>query len=363
MAMNYKTIILMLLAGLVSLSLLAQGETETRSFMKTVPAGKMSKLELANKYGSIQVSTWDKDSASVRVELKAYATNREKLRKMFDGVTINFTEAKELLKVQTNFTQSISMLFENFKGMTSKYITYDSKMEINYYVYVPDYISLSIDSKYGDVFIEDLTGEASVSVSNGSLKAGNVGRESSFNLSFCDATLGKIATGKITASFSEVTLSDTEDLTVSSVSSKYEIRKAGSLDIDSRRDKFFIDNIGTLKGNSYFTEFRIDMLDREIFLTTRYGNLNAELITKEFKSININSGYTDIELEFDENSSYAFEIRELGSFVVLPSENVRSEQKSINTDKKEYMTFGTYGNTSGGSKVKIDATKGKVYIR
>ena len=51
-----------------------------------------------------------------------------------------------------------------------------------------------------------------------------------------------------------------EDLTINSISSKYDIKKAGIIRGDSRRDKFYMDNIETLNGNSYFTEYRVNTL-------------------------------------------------------------------------------------------------------
>jgi hypothetical protein len=47
----------------------------------------------------------------------------------------------------------------------------------------------------------------------------------------------------------------------------------------------------------------------------------------------------------------------------LPSRNIKSEQKTLNEEKKEYITSGTVGTGQASAKVKIDATRGKVYIK
>ena len=140
----------------------------------------------------------------IRAEVKAVASDKEKLGKMFDGVIINMTESKYQIRAETNFTQNIGMIFENFKGMTSKIISYDSRVEINYYISMPEYLNLKIENKYGDVYMEDNTGDFSISLSNGSFKANSLGANSSLNLLFCDATINSIASGKMDASFSEI---------------------------------------------------------------------------------------------------------------------------------------------------------------
>ena len=61
------------------------------------------------------------------------------------------------------------------------------RVEINYYISIPEYLNLKIENKYGDVYMEDITGDFSISISNGSFKANSLGKNSSINLTFCDA--------------------------------------------------------------------------------------------------------------------------------------------------------------------------------
>ena len=72
-------------------------------------------------------------------------------------------------------------------------------------------------------------------------------------------------------------------------------------------------------------------------LTTRYGSINADLIEKGFESVNINSGYSDISLSFDPGSSYNLDIRHMNAFLVLPDKNIKTEEKALDEDKKEYL--------------------------
>ena len=75
-------------------------------------------------------------------------------------------------------------------------------------------------------------------------------------------------------------------------------KKPEQSQLNRRRDKFYIDNIKTIKGTSYFTDFNLKNLRGEASLSTRYGNLNIDLIQNGFESINLNTGYTDVSLGF-----------------------------------------------------------------
>jgi hypothetical protein len=360
--MNYKILAATLLM-IISVRVYGQKDSETRNYIKSVAVNRETTLELKNKYGTIQITPWDKDSVYIRAEIKAYAKDASKLGKMFDGISVNISDSKYLVRAETEFTSNINSLFESFKGMTSKIISYDSHVEINYFINIPDYINLKIENKYGDVYMENCSGDFEANISNGSFKAGSLGKKASFTLVFCDVSITSIASGHMEASFSEISVGSSEDLTLSSISSKYNIKKAGKISGESKRDKFFIDEIGSLRGNSYFSDYKVDDVQNDITLTTRYGSVDAGYIEKNFESVNINSSYSDISLSFDPSTSFNIDIRHTNAFLVLPDKNITTEERAMNEDKKEYVTSGVYGRSPGKAKVRIEANRGNISLK
>ena len=360
--MNYKSVLSLLLI-LVPFSSGGQSYSEKRTFQKTFPVNKEMTLEITNKYGTIHLTTWNKDSVSVKAEIEAFASSQTKLGKMFDGININYSESNYLIIAQTDFTQSINMLFESFKGMTKKLIPYDSRVQINYFVSLPENINLKIDNKYGDIYMENNSADISVSLSNGSFKANTLNKASEMKLTFCDATINKIVSGTIDASFSEVGIGESNNLSISSISSRFDLKQTGKLYTESRRDKFFIGSLISVDGDSYFTDYKIDDLKDELNLITKYGSIYIDKIGKGIQLIIINSGYTDISLAFDPACSYNLDVRHINTFITTPEKNAQLEKKVINEDKKEFITFGKVGKNPGTTKVKIDANRGNLFIK
>jgi hypothetical protein len=264
---------------------------------------------------------------------------------------------------QTIFAQNINALFESFKGMTNRVINYESQVEINYFINIPDYLNLRIENRYGDVFIENNSGNFNLSLSNGSLKADSLEGKSTIRLSFCDAVISSIRSGSLDASFSEVTMSEVNKLSLKSISSKHRINKSGRISVESRRDNFFIDISESLEGTSYFTDFEIGTLTNSVDLIARYGNINIRKIEKGFESVNINSGFSDIHLELASGASSGIEIRTLNTYLSLPNGNIKTDKRTLDESKKEYITTGLIGNDPGSRLLKIDANRGKVYLK
>jgi hypothetical protein len=320
-------------------------------------------LEVNNKYGTIQITPWNKDSVSVRVEVEANSSSLDRLHKMFNGININITGSSFQVRAESEFNQNIDILFESFKGMTNKLIPYESRLQINYFISVPEYLDMQITNKYGDVYMENNTGKFSLSLSNGNFKANSLNESNQIELTFCDATINKIRKGYINASFSDIEIGESQDIKINSISSRFDLKSAGKFDAESRRDKFYFGTVSEVRGNSYFTDYRIGELEKVIDVVTKYGSLNADNILKGLDFININSSYSDISLTFDPAASYNLDIRHINAFLILPEKNTEIEKKSINEDKKEYMTFGTVGKNPGNVKVSIDATRGNIYIK
>jgi hypothetical protein len=358
---NFLTIILILSFSYGISS--GQSVSDKKIYRKSLPVNKEITLELNNKYGNIHINPWNKDTVSVKVEIEASAPDRDRLHKMLRDVDVDITGTTFIVKVETEFTESITTLFESFKEMTRKIIPYESRIEINYFIEAPEYLDMKIVNRYGDVYMENNTGKLSLNLSNGSFKANSISETGEIKLVFCDATVNNLAKGNINASFSEVEINESHDLTITSISSKFDLKRTAMINVDSKRDKFYIGTINSIKGDSYFTDYHIDELLHEISLNTKYGNLSTALVDKNFYGVTIKSAYTDIDLTFHNLASYNLEIKHLNAFLVLPERKSSIKKRAIDEEKNEFMTSGTVGSNPGNVKVMIDATRGNIHIK
>ncbi|MFN8239849.1 MAG: hypothetical protein U0X39_03750 [Bacteroidales bacterium] len=360
--MKYKISVTLAVMVLLNSIVTAQF-SEKRTYSNTFRTSRETTLEVVNKYGTIHITSWKKDSVSVRAEVEASSSNATRPGKMLAGVNITITGTDYLVRARTEFTETINMLFESFKGMTNKLIPYESKIQINYFISMPDYMGLRLENKYGDIYMENNTGSISVNQSNGSFKANSLQKVNDLNLTFCDATINSISTASIDASFSELVIAEAGNLVINSISSRYDIKRCDYLSTESRRDKFFLGDIKKIKGNAYFSDYRIDRLGTEAEVTAKYGSFTISLVGKETELISLNSGYSDVNLTLDDGLSCNLDIRQVNAFLTLPEKNTSTEKKAVSEEKKEYVTFGTIGKGQPKTKIRIDANRGNIFIR
>ena len=314
---------------------------EKRIFERTEQVNRETTLEINNKYVTIEITNWNRDEISIKAEIEATASSREKTGKLIEGISIDISATKYMVRVTTGFAKTLNAFLQSFKGMTNKLISYDSKVQINYLIKAPSYLNLKIDNRYGDIILDEWNANAYISLSNGSFKTKSLSR----------------------ASFSEFVIDEAASLRLNSVSSKYDLKEAGIVTVESKRDKFFAGSTGTLKGNSYFSQFRIDNLLNDIDITAKYGEMTVSRVSKGFDAISINAVFNDINLTFDPSASYSMDVKHMNSFLSLPSENAEIEKRPVNEERKEYISAGTIGKNPGTRMVRIYAGRGSIIIR
>lgn len=336
---------------------------EKRIFERTEQVNRETTLEINNKYGTIEITNWNRDEISIKAEIEATASSREKTGKLIEGISIDISATKYMVRVTTGFAKTLNAFLQSFKGMTNKLISYDSKVQINYLIKAPSYLNLKIDNRYGDIILDEWNANAYISLSNGSFKTKSLSRGSELIMSFATVFAGRVDECSIKSSFSEFVIDEAASLRLNSVSSKYDLKEAGIVTVESKRDKFFAGSTGTLKGNSYFSQFRIDNLLNDIDITAKYGEMTVSRVSKGFDAISINAVFNDINLTFDPSASYSMDVKHMNSFLSLPSENAEIEKRPVNEERKEYISAGTIGKNPGTRMVRIYAGRGSIIIR
>lgn len=360
--MSYKKILLLTLVLMAGLSrLYAQSVSESRTLEKSFLANQEISLDVSNKYGKVHLSPSPNDSVYIRIELVAFASKSTRLRKLMDGVSFNLISTNHFIIAETKISRGPVNFLENIRSLTNNLISSETKLNIDYYISAPEYMKIKIDNRYGDIYIESSKAEIDIIASNGKVKAENLLGNTSFDLNFCNATIGSLRNSTIRLSYGEIKIERAEELKIISASSKIEIGETEILITESKRDKYYIRSVSALEGTSYFTDFEIETFKEKLNLESRYGNLNIKHISHLFDLISLESSYTDIYLRTPVDASFAFDAKLNNCYASIPEE-WQLEERVLNKEKEEYLYTGTIGSDPGRSQVILKLTRGELDI-
>lgn len=278
---------------------------ENRSFR----VYERTSLEVYNKYGNIHLFTWEKDSVKIEVDLTVKASKESKADKMFEYIDFEFSDSKYYIIARTTFRQSQGSFWAELSDLANTMFSGGNKAQVDYNVYLPAGMSVKLENKFGNVYCTDHKGKFDVDLSNGDLKANNLTGPVELDLSFGNAGINHMESGKIKGSYLEMDLGSAVELFVESKSSTYTIEKAGVIKLQSRRDKFYIDEVSSVTGQTSFSYVTVKGFSRIMKLNTEYGEIKVRGIDPAFKSIELDSRYTDIAVQLQQQVSCKVDVQ------------------------------------------------------
>jgi hypothetical protein len=333
---------------------MAQNHTDKRSVSRSYPASLETTLEVQNKYGKIQVATWNKDSVAIEVDIYLSESSTSKLRKLKEDIKIDFTGTRSYIVAKTLIESESGRIASELKSISNTLSGSNKRIEINYQVYLPAYMDVVLTNKFGDIYMDDLEGQADIQLSNGVLKANRLDGNSTIALSFANGMIKSLGSSNLKLSYSDLVLEEVNQLDLVSKSSKLNVDNVNVLKIDSRRDKLYFKHVEYAYGKSNFTQVWIYDFLRESDLYMKYGELTIEHVMPAFSKIFVESDYTDITLYFDSESSFSFDIfSHEKTMLRLPGDGVLWEENP--SGKDHLKTVGTIGSGDPSGQLQIDA--------
>lgn len=356
--MNLVVVCLFLLTGL---NVRAQF-TETREFVRRFCIKPETRIDITNKYGRIELNTWEKDSVVIKFRMEINEKKPVKLEKTLDNLDFDISNSQYYLVVKTQIDKNRSQIESELQKFKETILQTNGSIRIDLTVWLPDNHELRLENKFGDIIMGDYKGETQVILSNGKLKTGDLPKRSTMNLSFADAEINNMPNGRIMSNYSDILVKNSGVLRLESKSSTIEIMNSEDLSIDSRRDKFRIRLANKLDATGNFSQFRITELKDKANLRLTYGSLEMEKIMNSFSNIFIESRSTDVNLYFNPEAKFNFEITETKTDLKLGRE-MKVEDKEV-LDSKENKTrhSGYFGKKMKDEQLIINSVGGETNI-
>ena len=309
---------------------------------------------MTNKYGKINIISWEKDSIKLIVDISAVAKTKEEAEKILQRVHIEpiFDEKYFILTTEISektsgniISQLIDDLTEKAKDLIDK-----TNIEINISLMVPERAKLNINNKYGDVnFEKNFKGNLQLSLAYGNLNATDLPPFSSLNVQSGKIFINSIQNGRIALKYGKLALRSADRLYLESSSSEIDIDEVKDLDVDSRNDDFNIINAHSLTGKTSLSKVFVQEMWQKARLEMQGGSFKIRMLKASFEWIDIQSKSTDIKITPEENLAYQLDISGTPS-EIIKNDKVVNEGKTANNEKKNTMSSLINGLVNNGSK-------------
>ncbi len=352
---------------------LQQEELTAQEFTKTIkkefPINATGTVNLINKYGKIDVKTWNKSRVKVDVTIVVKAKSESSAQSVFDRIRIDFTNGEDFVKAET--------VISSAKSSWWSWGDDNSEFQINYEVFMPESGALDLQNKYGDAFVASLTGRANIDVKYGNFRLEGVGGDLNVTLGYGNGTVVKARNTSADISYSKINFNDVQDVNFTTKYSKISVDNGANLKAESRYDQFYLSKVNRLNcqsryGNfeigeaesvvavSRYTDFKINRLRDRGDFDLQYGGLRVEKLSKGFSNVNLVGKYSDFKIDVEEGASYTLDAATNYAGIAYPAGMNVTYEKDKGTS---HEVKGHTGTQNARSVIKANLSYGGLKVK
>jgi hypothetical protein len=317
----------------------AQMYEDTWQSVKTYKAKPGINVEINNKYGSVIVSTWNRDSVKIEVTRKIYEKSRDRLNTMRDNIDVDYKVLANSISVETIFGSKHSTLVRDIREIANLSAS-DSRSRIDYKIFLPANANIKIVNKYGNIVLPSMNGKVEIDLSNGDFQTRDQNGDVNLTLAFGKALLGNLKKGVVSLNFVDFSGQDMEKVSLEGRSSEIRINSVENLELNSRRDKVEITKVGSVVADTYFSNLNFLKVDNSASLKMTYGELTYLELSAGFQQCDIISQTCDVNLTLGSPLPYRAKVKHTRGSVTLPAGFVLENSSPQN--KKENEPVGYY---------------------
>jgi len=286
----------------------AQTYSEKREQSRSFKLKSGTVVQITNKYGNVNVMPWEKDSVRIEVSMAAQSKQAAKVVKILSSIDCEMISSATTISARTVFYDNSTTFWKDVVSYAGQVFNTSNNLQINYTVYMPASSDIKIDNKFGNVYMDNHSGNADLTISNGDLQARNFLGKLKLKLEFGSVNMQNLDDAQLNINYSDLTLRKVNSLSLNSRSSTIEMEDAATIELISTRDKLNVKRCGALSGETSFSRISINELESSCTLTAKYGAIKLNTVQRNFHSVHVKSEYADLYFGFMPEDSYTLDL-------------------------------------------------------
>ncbi|CAL2104255.1 conserved exported protein of unknown function [Tenacibaculum sp. 190130A14a] len=329
---------------------------KTKTIKKNFSVNSNATVFLKNKYGNLNVTTWNENKVDITVKITVKGNSLSKVEDKLDGIDVIFEASENLVEARTTIESTKSNW--SFWGSNNN-INY----QINYYVKMPKTNNADFHNKYGNIELDEIEGKTNINCDYGKIEIDKLLNSSNtIDLDYCSASeINFMESGNVNIDYSKLKINTTTSTKVNSDYSTVRIGTSENVDFNCDYGSIVINEATNINGNSDYAGMKIGTLKKNLKISTDYGGIKILNLANGFENVTIDGSYAGIKILTNESNSFSFKM-DLGyAGFSYPDDNV-DLTKSIKKSTKKYYE-GTFGNASSNSSINVKSRYGSVSLK
>lgn len=338
------------------------GKSLTRSFTVREDV----ELDIESKYGVIRIETWDQPRAEFLISIRVKALQRKAVDALLEKVFFNLDGDGKKIVLRSGINQIRRWTTSALTDPAETEVQFEdgekyrfSEIDFSYTIKIPSRSSLKIAHRFGDIHLDQHQGTADIRLKYGQFHAGDIQGNLGLDLEYSKATISSVNKGTGKLHYGNVWINNTSRLKFESSNSVVNVEAADTLILGNRYNQYELGKVSSLIAEEENSELEIEHLMQWGDIHSRYGSINIQQLGKNFRKLNIDGTYTQVQVKTEPGSAYRFQLSSEKADLGFPSGLNLSEDVRRGQERK------VIGTVNGGGKglFQINVIAGEVDVR
>lgn len=341
----------------------------TKTIKKEFDIAADGHVSITNKYGQVNINTWDKNQVKIEVTITVHARSQEVADNVFERMNVDFSNGGDYVRAETE-------IGSKSKGWNWWGSSNNDDYSIDYEVYMPQSNDLELHNKYGNSHISTINGKLTAGIKYGNIRMEEVGGELDLTLGYGNGTVVKSGHTGITLKYGKIRIKETEDLDIQSKHSKVFIDRARDVKSISKYDTYELGVINNFKNQgkydnieitsaksiralSKYTDFDVENIEQSADFDLEYGSATIAM-AKNFSDVQVLGRYTEYRIHVEDGTGYKLDATSKYAGIRYPNEMkiIYEKEKGSHHEVEGYI-----GDENTGRIIKARLDYGGLKVR
>ncbi len=308
-------------------------------------------LEVFNKYGTISVNTWEKDSITIEVVIKTSGNNEVAVEEKLDNILVDFEQTEDLVKAITSINNP------NQKWSWKK--KHNVNFTIDYVILMPINNNIILDNSYGDILITSINGTSTIRNDYGGISIDYLGSSSNkIFADYCkDISITYAETASLVCDYSDIHIEEIKNISVRSDYSNINITNGNRIAFNGDYSKLSVGKTKEIISDGSHSKLSIGSLEKSATIGVSYGYVKVKEFSSLTNNITISSKYSPVTIGLNKSNSFQFDLKVNYGSISIPEMDCTFENQ---IKEKTQIEYKGYYNTKSNTKIVVKNNYGNI---
>ena len=236
-----------------------------KNIEKTFDVEALPNLVMDGIYSDFNITTWDQPKIDIKVKITVKSDKEKTVKSLIDIIDIELDQNGNTVNAKTVFNNNSTK-------------SYNASISIKYNVKVPQDVLMDLETKYGDITLDQAREKLKAEVKYGDFKADNI-------------LIDDITKNVIEVKYGNINIDNVNQMALWLEYGDAKINTCDYIDGTLKYSKIFITDMNHCMLELKYSDARIEKANKVSFVSTAYSDIKVRNVTN---MLHVNMKYSDL---------------------------------------------------------------------